>query len=43
MKRGQREFSRRWGGRPLEDNWRRSNRPDAGFSETEEAEVAAVV
>lgn len=42
MKRGQREFDRRWGGRPLEDNWRRSNRPDAGFAESEEAEVVDV-
>lgn len=42
MKRGQREFDRRWGGRPLEDNWRRSNRPDAGFSESSEAEVVDV-
>ncbi|MEL7424062.1 MAG: tetratricopeptide repeat protein, partial [Bacteroidota bacterium] len=39
MKRGEREFDRRWGDRPLEDNWRRRNRPDAGFSDSEEAEV----
>ena len=38
MKRGEREFSRRWGDRPLEDNWRRRNRSDAGFSQTEEVE-----
>ena len=25
VKRGQREFQRKWGSRPLEDNWRRSN------------------
>ncbi len=34
VRRGQREFSRRWGDRRLEDNWRRSNRRDAsGFDE----------
>ncbi|MGH1433399.1 MAG: tetratricopeptide repeat protein [Lewinella sp.] len=38
MKRGAREFDRRWGDRPLEDNWRRSNRADAGFDTVEEAE-----
>lgn len=38
MKRGAREFNRRWGERPLEDNWRRSNRSDASFSSTEEIE-----
>ncbi len=42
MKRGEREFDRRWGDRPLEDNWRRRNRPDAGFGETEEAEVVDI-
>ena len=38
MKRGTREFDRRWGDRPLEDNWRRSNRTDASFGTTEEEE-----
>jgi tetratricopeptide (TPR) repeat protein len=38
MKRGEREFDRRWGDRPLEDDWRRSSRSNAGFSENEEAE-----
>lgn len=42
MKRGEREFDRRWGDRPLEDNWRRKNRADAGFSENEEVEVVDV-
>ena len=31
IKRGGRDFSRRWGDRSLEDNWRRSNRTDAGL------------
>lgn len=38
MKRGTREFDRRWGSRPLEDNWRRSNRSDVGFETTEDAQ-----
>lgn len=38
LKRGAREFDRRWGERPLEDNWRRSNRSDASFGTTEEVE-----
>jgi len=42
LKRGEREFDRRWGNRPLEDNWRRSNRSDAGFVE-EETVVATEV
>jgi len=31
IRRGSRDFSRRWGDRPLEDNWRRRNRTDAGL------------
>lgn len=33
MKRGGREFERKWGGRPLEDNWRRSSKRDAAAFE----------
>src|SRR5690554_7762183 len=36
MQRGALEFSRVWGNRALEDNWRRSNK---GFQETVQAEV----
>ncbi|MEZ4984849.1 MAG: tetratricopeptide repeat protein [Saprospiraceae bacterium] len=44
IKRGAKEFSRRWGNRSLEDNWRRSNRMDAGIAieETEAAEEVDV-
>ncbi|MCO6478746.1 MAG: tetratricopeptide repeat protein [Phaeodactylibacter sp.] len=35
IKRGQREFERKWGGRPLEDNWRRSSKRDATAFEEE--------
>lgn len=39
LKRGQREFERKWGNRPLEDNWRRSNKRDAtAFENVEEEE-----
>ena len=31
LRRGERDFARRWGDRPLEDNWRRSNRTDANL------------
>ncbi|MBB4080198.1 hypothetical protein GGR28_002828 [Lewinella aquimaris] len=31
IRRGGRDFSRRWGDRALEDNWRRSNRTDASL------------
>ncbi len=31
IRRGARDFERRWGDRGLEDNWRRSNRTDAGL------------
>ena len=31
VKRGRRDFDRVWGDRPLEDNWRRSNRTDANL------------
>lgn len=37
VKRGQREFQRKWGSRPLEDNWRRSNQQSIS---TEGAEIA---
>ncbi len=30
LKKGKRDFSKTWGDRKLEDNWRRSNRPSAG-------------
>lgn len=42
IKRGEREFSRRWGTRPLEDNWRRSSRTDVGFVEEEKREETSV-
>jgi tetratricopeptide (TPR) repeat protein len=31
IRRGRRDFARRWGDRPLEDNWRRRNRTDAAL------------
>ena len=31
LRRGPREFSRRWGDRPLEDNWRRRNRTNSNL------------
>lgn len=31
IRRGRRDFTRRWGDRPLEDNWRRSNRTDVSL------------
>ncbi|WP_157974599.1 tetratricopeptide repeat protein [Lewinella sp. IMCC34183] len=41
IRRGRRDFSRRWGDRPLEDNWRRSNRTDANlFTDAGDAGVA---
>lgn len=41
LKRGSREFGRKWGTRPLEDNWRRSNKRDAtAFEQAGEEEVA---
>ncbi|MCP9236752.1 tetratricopeptide repeat protein [Lewinella sp. JB7] len=39
IRRGGRDFSRRWGDRSLEDNWRRSNRTDAGLF-TDEGDLA---
>lgn len=42
LKRGEKEFDRRWGDRPLEDNWRRTNRADKGLSESEEVVVEDV-
>lgn len=39
LKRGKREFERKWGNRPLQDNWRRrSEIEDAGFEAEEETE-----
>ena len=35
VKRGLREFERKWGSRPLEDNWRRSSKRDATAFEEE--------
>ncbi|MBC6995967.1 tetratricopeptide repeat protein [Neolewinella lacunae] len=35
VKKGKRDFERRWGERNLEDNWRRSQRTDAGLFEAE--------
>jgi len=45
LRRGERDFQRKWGNRPLEDNWRRSNRSGASLFEEEEVveEVAASV
>ena len=41
MKQGQQEWRRRWGNRPLEDNWRRQNKQvSASFSEAENTEGA---
>ena len=41
MKQGQQEWRRRWGNRPLEDNWRRQNKQvTASFSEAENTEGA---
>lgn len=34
VKRGKREFQRKWGGRPLEDDWRRSAKQVTGVEET---------
>jgi tetratricopeptide (TPR) repeat protein len=33
VKRGKREFQRKWDGRPLEDDWRRSNKQGSGIEE----------
>ena len=41
IRRGGRDFSRTWGDRALEDNWRRSNRTDAGLFTDEGDNLAA--
>ncbi len=42
IRRGGRDFERRWGDRALEDNWRRSNRTDISlFSDEGDAELVA--
>ena len=41
IRRGARDFERRWGDRGLEDNWRRSNRTDAGLFTAEGDGIAA--
>ncbi|MCB0643937.1 MAG: tetratricopeptide repeat protein [Phaeodactylibacter sp.] len=40
VKRGLRDFERKWGNRPLEDNWRRSSVEFGSLEEEEEAEEA---
>ena len=42
VKRGKREFQRKWGTRTLEDDWRRSNRQSAGVDETLDFETELV-
>ncbi|MBL7782708.1 MAG: hypothetical protein JNM22_15880, partial [Saprospiraceae bacterium] len=39
LKKGRKDFSRTWGDRKLEDNWRRSNRPTTGLPGDEVAGV----
>ncbi len=41
VKRGQRDFEREWGGRTLEDNWRRSNRSGANIAGSDVASAEA--
>ena len=41
IRRGQRDFERRFGDRPLEDNWRRRNRTDANLFVDEGDAIAA--
>ncbi len=41
VKRGQREFQRKWGSRSLEDNWRRSNQQSINIEGTEIIAAAA--
>ncbi len=38
IRKGKRDFEKKWGDRPLEDNWRRSNRKDFDFEEGEEGD-----
>lgn len=42
VKRGKREFDRKWGTRVLEDDWRRSNRQSAGVEEQLDFETELV-
>lgn len=42
LRQGKRDFQRKWGDRALEDNWRRSNRPDSG-TQQDTAQAAAEV
>lgn len=42
VKRGKREFQRKWGGRQLEDDWRRSNRQSGGLEESLDFETEVV-
>jgi tetratricopeptide (TPR) repeat protein len=42
VKRGKREFQRKWGGRNLEDDWRRANRQTTGVEETLDFEAEVV-
>ncbi len=37
LQRGKRDFERKWGNRPLEDNWRRANRQGSSISERDVA------
>ncbi|RMF21954.1 MAG: hypothetical protein D6765_14950, partial [Bacteroidetes bacterium] len=41
VKRGERDFQRKWGSRPLEDNWRRSNQQSLTILGEEAEEAAA--
>jgi tetratricopeptide (TPR) repeat protein len=43
VKRGQREFDKKWGGRALEDNWRRSTQSSGGGFDLEEGPVQEVL
>ncbi len=38
VKRGQRDFQSKWGGRSLDDNWRRSNKTDGGSIQSDTTE-----
>ncbi|MCQ2350489.1 MAG: tetratricopeptide repeat protein [Paludibacteraceae bacterium] len=40
ISKGKLEFQKMWGSRPLEDDWRRSNKVSAGFIETDEDDYA---
>ncbi len=42
VKRGEREFARRWGTRTLEDDWRRAGRTNTGFAAEEENPASEV-